>query len=499
MISSPCLSMIFSENRYPLFRIMPSAACYCQQVLERYIERHARPSGDDSDGSLLRPVQMQARPVLRRRQCPRRGRDRLRDLLHRRRLRPPGQVLRRQRHRHRPFRQREGAGHSRYPGHPHHHHLQGVRYRLASESHSRDKSGVPILQPELTVTFDRLKAFIHDALAKLGLPDKDAITVAALMAEADLQGSDGHGVTRLPQYARRIKAGGFNVRPNIRLVHEHLSTAVLNGDNGMGHLVMKRAAEIAIEKARVTGIAWVNSQFSNHAGPASLYATMPLAHDMIGLYFAVGNANHLPPWGGLDMLLSTNPIAAAIPAGDEKPIVLDMATTVAAYGKVKTKALRGETMPEGWMIDRAGKPLTDPKRADEGMLLPLGGMEAGYKGYGLALIIGLLAGTLWGAAMGRDVIDFNHDDDSVTNTGQAVAAINVAAFGDVATFKASVDALVRDFRNSERMPGVERITVPGERSHATRETRRRDGIPIPPALTRGLDQVADDLGMAKLG
>jgi LDH2 family malate/lactate/ureidoglycolate dehydrogenase len=357
---------------------------------------------------------------------------------------------------------------------------------------------VPILPQELTVPFDRLKAFIREAMMRLGLPEPDALTVASLMAEADLQGSDGHGVSRLPQYARRIKAGGFNTRPNIHVVREQASTALLNGDNGMGHLVMKRAAEIAIEKARSTGIAWVNSQFSNHAGPASLYATMPLAHDMIGLYFAVGNANHLPPWGGLDMLLSTNPIAAAIPAGDEQPIVLDMATTVAAYGKVKTKALRGETMPEGWMIDREGKPLTDPKRADEGMLLPLGGMEAGYKGYGLAMIIGLLAGTLGGAAMGRDVIDFNHDDDSVTNTGQAIAAINIAAFGDVATFKASVDALVRDFRSSERIKGVERIYVPGERSHATREARRRDGIPIAPALLRGLDQVASDLGIAKL-
>jgi len=225
---------------------------------------------------------------------------------------------------------------------------------------------------------------------------------------------------------------------------------------------------------------------------------MPLAHDMIGLYFAVGNANHLPPWGGLDMLLSTNPIAAAIPAGDEKPIVLDMATTVAAYGKVKTKALRGETMPEGWMIDREGKPLTDPKRADEGMLLPLGGMEAGYKGYGLAMIIGLLAGTLGGAAMGRDVIDFNHDDDSVTNTGQAIAAINIAAFGDVATFKRSVDALVRDFRGSERIPGVDRILVPGERSHETRAARTRNGIPLAPALMLGLDQLAGELGIAKL-
>ncbi len=334
---------------------------------------------------------------------------------------------------------------------------------------------------------------------QLGLPDNDAMTVATLMAEADLQGSDGHGVTRLPQYARRIKAGGFNVRPNIRVVREQAGTALLNGDNGMGHLVMKRAAEIAIEKARSTGIAWVNSQFSNHAGPASLYATMPLAHDMIGLYFAVGNANHLPPWGGLDMLLSTNPIAAAIPAGDERPIILDMATTVAAYGKVKTKALRGETMPQGWMIDREGKPLTDPKRADEGMLLPLGGMEAGYKGYGLAMVIGLLAGTLGGAAMGRDVIDFNHDHSSLTNTGQAIAAINIAAFGDVATFKAAVDTLVRDFRNSSRMPGVDRIFVPGERSQATRAARSRDGIPIAPALRRGLEQVADELGIVKLG
>jgi LDH2 family malate/lactate/ureidoglycolate dehydrogenase len=126
-------------------------------------------------------------------------------------------------------------------------------------------------------------------------------------------------------------------------------------------------------------------------------------------------------------------------------------------------------------------------------------MEAGYKGYGLAMIIGLLAGTLGGAAMGRDVIDFNHDDDSVTNTGQAIAAINIAAFGDVAVFKAAVDTLVRDFRGSARMPGVERIFVPGERSQATREERTRNGIPIAPALMRGLDQVADELGIAKLG
>jgi LDH2 family malate/lactate/ureidoglycolate dehydrogenase len=353
-------------------------------------------------------------------------------------------------------------------------------------------------QSGASVPFDRLAAFIRRAMVALGLPDADAMTVATLMAEADLQGSDGHGVTRLPAYARRIRAGGVNVRPDIRITREWPATALVNGDNGMGHLVMKRAAGIAVEKARVTGIGWVNAQFSNHAGPASLYASMPLAHDMIGLYFAVGNANHLPPWGGLDMLLSTNPVAAAIPAGREAPIVLDMATTVAAYGKVKTKALLGETMPEGWMIDREGKPLTDPKRAEEGMLLPLGGMEAGYKGYGLALVIGLLAGTLGGAAMGKDVIDFNHDSSSVTNTGQAIAAINVAAFGDLDEFKASVDALIGDLRGSNRMPGVDRILVPGERSHETRQQRRSHGIPIAPALQRNLDLLADELKIAKL-
>src|SRR6185295_12287412 len=148
-----------------------------------------------------------------------------------------------------------------------------------------------------------------------------------------------------------------------------------------------------------------------------------------------------------EMLLSTNPVAVAIPAGEEPPIVLDMATTVAAYGKVKTKAQRGETMPEGWMVDREGRPLTDPKRANDGFLLPIGG----YKGYGLALVFGLLAGTLNGAAMGKDVIDFNADDRSVTNTGQAILAIDIAAFGDSEDFKHRVDVLARDLRASKRM------------------------------------------------
>ncbi len=347
---------------------------------------------------------------------------------------------------------------------------------------------------DIRVSVAQLSRYITTAMQALGLPDADAATVGRLMAQADLQGSDGHGVIRLPQYSRRILAGGVNVKPNIRVVQERAAMALIDGDNGMGHLVMQQATELAIQKARTCGIAWVGSRFSNHAGPASLYARMPLAHDMLGLYFAVGNANHLPPWGGLDMLLSTNPIAVAIPTAEEAPIVLDMATTVAAYGKVKAKAQRGEMMPEGWMIDRQGQPLLDPKRSEEGFLMPIGG----YKGYGLSLVVGLLAGTLNGAAMGRSVIDFNHDDHSVTNTGQAIAVIDPAAFGDVGEFKARVDQLVRELRGSERMPGVERIWLPGEQSEAKRTTYERDGIPIAPALLTQLNTVSAQLNVPAL-
>ncbi|HEY2256361.1 MAG TPA: Ldh family oxidoreductase [Variovorax sp.] len=346
----------------------------------------------------------------------------------------------------------------------------------------------------LWVAGANLHRFIAAALCRVGLPDGDAETVAGLMTEADLQGSDGHGVIRLPQYVQRIEAGGINVRPDIRVVQERAAMAVVDGDNGMGHLVVSRAVQLAIEKARSAGVAWVGTRASNHAGPASLYARMPVAHDMIGLYFAVGNANHLPPWGGMEMLLSTNPIAAGIPAGDEPPVVLDMATTVAAYGKVKAKAKRGESMPEGWMIDREGRPLTDPLRAHEGFLLPIGG----HKGYGLALIVGLLAGTLQGAAMGREVVDFNADHQTPTNTGQAILVIDLAAFGGAGPFKAAVDTLVRDIRASERLPGVERIWLPGEQSHGRRTAYAHSGLPLAPALADDLDRLAARLGLAPL-
>ena len=209
---------------------------------------------------------------------------------------------------------------------------------------------------------------------------------------------------------------------------------------------------------------------SNHAGPAALYAMMPLAHDMIGLYLAVGSNNHLPPWGSTENLLGTNPIAIAIPAGEEPPIVLDMAPTVAAFGKVRLKMQRGEEMPVGWMIDREGKPLTDPKHADDGLLLPIGD----YKGYGLSLIIGLLAGTLNRAAFGREVIDFVKEP--ARRPIPATPSSRCRSRPSRRRRSSSARSMPRSARCAvaERLPGVERIWLPGEQSHHKRQDRTRE-------------------------
>ena len=340
-----------------------------------------------------------------------------------------------------------------------------------------------------------LAAFIKRAFEAAGLRSEEATVVADLMVEADLRGSDTHGVIRLPLYLRRLKAGGIKARADIRIVRERPATALVDGDNGIGHLVMRFAAMTAIEKAKGAGVAWVGARMSNHAGPAALYAMMPLAHDMIGLYLAVGSNNHLPPWGSTENLLGTNPIAIAVPAEEEPPIVLDMAPTVAAFGKVRLKMQRGEEMPVGWMIGRDGKPLTDPKRAEQGLLLPIGD----YKGYGLSLMTGLLAGTLNQAAFGRDVVDFVKEQGKAANTGHAIVAVSVEAFAPAAAFKRQVDAAIRAMRGAQRLPGVERIWLPGEQSHLKRQDRAKNGIPMPKPLRDSLEMAARDLGIAPLG
>jgi len=194
------------------------------------------------------------------------------------------------------------------------------------------------------------------------------------------------------------------------------------------------------------------------------------------------------------MLLSTNPLAIAVPALEEPPLVLDMATTVAAYGKVKVAAQQGKTMPEGWMIDREGRPLTDPNRSDDGFLLPIGG----YKGAAMSLMFGLLAGTLNGAANGEDVVDFNKDDHTPTNTGQAICVLDIKRFGEPAAFKRQVDNVIRQLHGSALLPGFDRIRLPGE-DRATRVAERtQNGIPIPGSLKTALDKMAGELGIEPL-
>jgi L-2-hydroxycarboxylate dehydrogenase (NAD+) len=339
-----------------------------------------------------------------------------------------------------------------------------------------------------------LTRFIAGAYRAVGIAAAQAQRAAELMAASDLSGADGHGVFRLPQYIRRIKAGGLNTAPEIRVSRHSKATALVDGDNGLGSLVVDRAVEEAIALARDNGVGWVGVRRGNHAGAAAVYAAMPLAHDMIGLYLAVGNANHLPPWGGIDMLLSTNPIAIAVPALKEPPLILDMATTVAAYGKVKVAAQQGKTMPEGWMIDREGRPLVDPNRADDGFLLPIGG----YKGAALALMFGLLAGTLNGAANGADVVDFNKDDTTPTNTGQAICVIDIKSFAEPIAFKRQVDAVIRQLHGSALLPGFDHLRLPGEERHRRIAEREAAGIPIPPALRAALDRLAGELAIPPL-
>jgi LDH2 family malate/lactate/ureidoglycolate dehydrogenase len=350
-------------------------------------------------------------------------------------------------------------------------------------------------QTRTRVPADAIASLIADALITVGLPPSDAVTVAHFMTEADLTGADAHGVFRLPQYVRRLKAGGVNPRPAIQVTRTAPATALVDGDNGMGHLVMMHAAETAIELARDTGIAWVGARRSNHAGAAGVYAALPLVHGMIGIYSVVASANHMAMWGGAETLLGTNPLAVAIPAGEEAPVVLDMATTVVSYGTVKNYRLQGKAMPEGWMVSREdGLPLTDPQRSDEGLLLPIGG----YKGSGLAIVLGLLAGTLNGAAFGRDVIDFNHDDEHACDNGHFIIALDVARFMSLASFTAEVDRHMRDLRNSQRLPGVDAIRLPGSERRARRDDRSRNGVPMAPELIAQLDKLANDLNIDRL-
>lgn len=337
--------------------------------------------------------------------------------------------------------------------------------------------------------------FIADAFAKVGFAEADAATAARLMTRADLSGADAHGIFRLPMYVERIEAGGMAPRPEIVVNRTGPSVALVDGGNGLGHLVMNRAVDTAMEMARETGVGWVGVRRSNHAGPAALYVEGPAAAGMAAIYSVVASSNHMAPWGGAEALLGTNPIAFGIPAGNEPDVILDIATTVVSYGTVKAQLMNGRPIPEGWLVDPAtGAPVVDAAGVAGSLLLPIGG----YKGSGLAFALGLLAGPLNRAAFGRDVVDFNADRATETNTGHFVVVIDVARFLPLDAFRAEVDRHIADFRVAKALPGWPPVRLPGE-ARASRITERtRDGIPIPAPLAKVLGGLAERLGIAKL-
>src|SRR5689334_7772129 len=344
------------------------------------------------------------------------------------------------------------------------------------------------------VPITAVTGLIVDAMITVGVPKADADRIAELMLEADLIGADAHGIFRLPQYVQRLKLRSTNPRPNITVSRSAPATALVDGDNGMGHLVVARAAETAIELARECGVAWVGCRMSGHAGAAGVYAALPLKADMVGLYSAVANANHMPLAGGAEPLLGTNPLAIAIPAGKEAPIVLDIATSIVSYGTIKNHRLQNKPLHDDWMIDpKTGEPITDPHKSAEALLLPMDG----YKGAGLALTFGLLAGTLNGALFGRDCVDFNAEPDKVTNTGQFVLALDPSRFQPLDQFKSEVDRHIREMRNTKALPG-QSVRLPGEQRAQRRVDRQRNGLALAPELLTQLDKLAAELSIKTL-
>ena len=346
------------------------------------------------------------------------------------------------------------------------------------------------------VSATALRAFLTDAFLACDLDQRDAATVAGAMLEADLTGSDAHGVFRLAGYVRQLKRGAINPRATISVVERAPATALIDGGGGMGHVVMTHAANLAVELARASGVGWVGARRSNHAGAGAIYAAIPLAHGMVGIYGAASSVNHMAPWGGTEPLLGTNPIAVAIPTGNEVPVILDIATSIASNGAVRTHELEGRPMPEGWVQNRAdGSPITDPRCISEGTYLPIGG----YKGSGLSILIGLLAGPLNGAAFGRDIRDFAAPPGGELNVGQFVIALDVGRFVSPDVFRAEVDRHVRDLATSRPLPGGEGVRVPGQGRAARKQEREQHGVPLGAALAAQLDEVAASLGITPLG
>jgi LDH2 family malate/lactate/ureidoglycolate dehydrogenase len=342
---------------------------------------------------------------------------------------------------------------------------------------------------ETIVKADNLKDYVRAVCGRLGLPETDAGVVADTLVEADLRNVHTHGVNALTGYANRLRGGGANPTPTVRVVKETAGMSVVDGDAGMGQVVAHFAMERAIERARATGIGAVAARNSSHFGAAAYYAAMALQHDMIG--FATTSAgNRLAPIGGKTPVVGNNPMAWAIPAGREQPILLDMAQSVVAAGKLGMAARKGERIPFGWALDRDGKPTDDPKAGSAGLLVPIGGP----KGFGLAVVMDVLAGALSGAAFGRELAQ-THRPNAPSRIGHFFMAIDVGQFEEIGQFKGRIDRMIRDIKDSDPAEGTKEMFLPGEMEWNAKRERLERGVPLLTSIVDDLEKLASELGL----
>ncbi|HLW20390.1 MAG TPA: Ldh family oxidoreductase, partial [Cyclobacteriaceae bacterium] len=336
----------------------------------------------------------------------------------------------------------------------------------------------------MNFTLDQLLSFTKNILIKIGCSEKDAATAADVLVSADLRGVDSHGVARLSGYVRLWEAGRINPTPDIKVVYETPSTAVVDGDGGLGLVVAPFAMQVAIEKAKTAGTGWVSVKNSNHYGIAGIHAMQALQHDMIGI--SLTNASPLvSPTFSAERLLGTNPISVAIPAKTQPPFVADMATTTAANGKLEILQRKGEEAPLGWIQDKEGFPTTSPYGVrDGGALLPLGGdrEHGSHKGYALGAIVDIFSAVLSGANYGPWVPPFvaflQPDPNPVgEGLGHFFGAMRVDAFRPAEAFKENMDTWISRFRAAKTTPGHEKVLIPGDPERELEAERRAYGIP----------------------
>lgn len=335
-----------------------------------------------------------------------------------------------------------------------------------------------------------LEAFAASLLASLGVPHADARLTAACLVAANLRGVDTHGIRLLPIYVKRLELGVLNPSPNVTALQEGSAFAALDGDDGLGPVVGARAMDRAVELAAAAGVGMVTVRNSNHFGAAAWYAARALARGMVGIAASNGTPA-LAPWGGRVGFFGANPIALAVPAAQEAPIVFDMAASVSARARIRQFAARGEPIPVGWAVDREGRPTSDAAEALAGALLPVGGP----KGYGIVLMLEVLAGLLAGAGPSNCNRDLYGDVSGPQNIGHLFLAVNPAAFLPDGSFSGRVDQLIRDLHDVPPAEGFSRVRLPGEQDQARRQERSREGVALASELVDELTNLGLRVGV----